>query len=614
MTFVPAAAKGDALDRLGTLLGARYSLKRGSTIPEQVFTDACVFVGVDASGTMPSRAARIAETCGEVWGSQSFSSGSTVTLVGLNQVLKAVERRAELDVGFASELAQHLTQSGGAPMLFVGSGLSRRYLGTPDWDGLLSTLAEATSHPYARYKSEANGDLPQAASLIGERFHDIWWDSDAYARQRERHPTPAKRSSPLKIAAAALLETMAQEIPTTGTLAREIAFLKRGVVEGVITTNFDTLLEGIFPEFDVYNGQDDLLFQAPQGIAEIYKIHGTATHPESIVLTKEDYDWFRKRNPYLAAKLLSIFVEHPIVFLGYSVSDVNVREILGSLSSVLTPRNLSRLAERLILVEWDPTISRPTMTTTEISLGDHAIPTRLVRAPDFVEVFRSLSFLKQRIPAHVLRHLKKQVYDFVLTSEPTSTLYVGDLSKAESTDDVEFVVGVGVIDEIANKGLVGLTRDDLLDDLLHPKYRVINHREIVRRVLPELAKTNSYLPIFRYLRGAGHLADDGTLQNADVLAAALHQRALAGVESARPPGAGRVRAAAIADRYPSMTDLLAQASVEHALAAIPMHEPSRIHIEPLRDYLIANKRTDSHHTDWVRSVCFLDACESLLGF
>ncbi|WP_259273665.1 SIR2 family protein, partial [Klebsiella pneumoniae] len=105
------------------------------------------------------------------------------------------------------------------------------------------------------------------------------------------------------------------------------------------------------PDYKVYTGQNELLFSNPQSIAEIYKIHGSAHKPKSLVLTDYDYADFNLKNPYLAAKLITIFVEHPVVFLGYSLSDKNISDLLSAISVCIGSENLHQLRNNLIFVQ-----------------------------------------------------------------------------------------------------------------------------------------------------------------------------------------------------------------------------------------------------------------------
>lgn len=44
----------------------------------------------------------------------------------------------------------------------------------------------------------------------------------------------------------------------------------------------------VFEGYKTFVGQDELVFSQLQGIAEIYKIHGSVQNPESIVINKVD--------------------------------------------------------------------------------------------------------------------------------------------------------------------------------------------------------------------------------------------------------------------------------------------------------------------------------------
>lgn len=69
------------------------------------------------------------------------------------------------------------------PFLFVGSGMSRRYLNLPDWKGLLKHFASIIDIDEFAYRSYENkvaitgnkdGELPKIAELIQQDFDKKW--------------------------------------------------------------------------------------------------------------------------------------------------------------------------------------------------------------------------------------------------------------------------------------------------------------------------------------------------------------------------------------------------------------------------------------------------------
>ena len=76
----------------------------------------------------------------------------------------------------------------------------------------------------------------------------------------------------------------------------EYRLLKKINIEGIITTNWDLLLEKTFPEFNVFIGQDKLIFNNSIDVGEIYKIHGCISKPNSLVVTWNDYEEFHQKN------------------------------------------------------------------------------------------------------------------------------------------------------------------------------------------------------------------------------------------------------------------------------------------------------------------------------
>ena len=153
-----------------------------------------------------------------------------------------------------------LAEANRVPFLFVGSGMSRRYMGAEDWDGLLKWVCEnagSPMKPYFQYKltAESEGDgkkntvYPHIASLMERDFLDAI-NQPKFADWVETHRAEFESGiSPMKIYIADHLSSFQPTLMT-----EELDILRKATrhVAGVITTNYDGLMESVFPKYDVY--------------------------------------------------------------------------------------------------------------------------------------------------------------------------------------------------------------------------------------------------------------------------------------------------------------------------------------------------------------------------
>lgn len=402
------------------------------------------------------------------------------------------------------KLKELIIKSNNAPFLFVGSGLSRRYLNLPDWKGLLRLFSENTE-PFEYYLSKAEGNMPKAAKLLAKDYHKYWW-ARSKAPNKETPDAIASISAPLKSDIANYLRDFDIENKLTSEHEDEITNLKKESIGGIITTNWDLLMEYLFPEYTVYTGQDELIINNPQWIAEIYKIHGCASKPQSLVLTSNDYNIFNKKSKYLASKLMTIFMEHPIIFIGYSMSDPNIISILRSLSTCLGANHAPILKNNLIFVSRPGNGKTPGIHETLIYADKTPIPATQVVTDNFSNVYRPLGTIQQRIPAKYLRTIKERLYEITTSLESSEKLKVLDIEKLDDHKEIEFVVGIGLrIQEngtIAQRGYSSLEYKDLARDILHDDQN-FDADEMLKKIIPRLAKQSPYVPVFKYLNKFG---------------------------------------------------------------------------------------------------------------
>jgi hypothetical protein len=421
-----------------------------------------------------------------------------------------------------SHVKKIIDRTDAAPFLFIGTGMSKRYIDAESWDDLLRWAASLTDEPYSYYEQKAKRESspevenlsPLIGSLIDDAFNKIWWKDDKYSGERKRlERKDAIPESPLKHQVAKRMRKVSnRDFPDKH--EEEIEVLRDATVDGIITTNYDTILEDrLFEKYTSYSGQDAVIFAEQHAVAEIYKIHGSATDPESLVLTAQDYQAFNGRNAYLAAKLITIFLEHPVIFLGYSISDPNVQTILASVIRCLEdPERLKKLGERLIFVEYNQKDEPPEVGPSSRLVQKRDLKLTRVKAHDFTPIFRALAERKRHLNAKLVRQVKEEMYELVRTNDPQGKLHVLDIEDLDEYDDVEIVVGVGVREQLARRGLKRIEIDELFRDLVlgEDEFNSLADEVVTVTIRDWLDKRKFLTPLYKYL-SLGGLLDDNHL-------------------------------------------------------------------------------------------------------
>src|SRR3712207_7122529 len=101
-----------------------------------------------------------------------------------------------------------------------------------------------------------------------------------------------------------------------------------------VTTNYDPLVE--LAASDIGRSVRVLPFEeAAPGSPWLLKLHGDAAHPESVVLTREEYLQFGDSRAALAGVLHSLLLTRHVLFVGTSMLDDDLIRIAHQVRSAL---------------------------------------------------------------------------------------------------------------------------------------------------------------------------------------------------------------------------------------------------------------------------------------
>lgn len=356
--------------------------------------------------------------------------------------------------GQFSNLKTVMDTTGCRPILFVGSGMSQRYIDAPIWEELLNEIINRNPNitlPLGYYKQDVS-NLPEVASkLIEEYFKYAWqvYGDDTYPDYL--YTQEYDKSIFLKYTVSKIIGSLTDDFKIEGhKYEEELRALSKLTPHAIITTNYDKLLENIFPSYNCIIGQQIRENASKSTIGKLHKIHGCVTKIEEIVISSEDYEKFTKQRKYLTAKLLTYFIENPIIFLGYSVSDSNIKNILSDIFDMTCINCEDEIVQNIWFVDWQKEqINSEVIPQTEkiINVGDNRnIRINYIVLNEYVELFETL-YQGTYVDIKDLENLENVIYNIV-KSKTISNLEVDVVSIKEIVSEKNIIDMLGLSEKI----------------------------------------------------------------------------------------------------------------------------------------------------------------------
>lgn len=416
-------------------------------------------------------------------------------------------------------LPTSLFHSDKPPILWIGSGMSKRYVkGFLTWDELLRDVCSKFGISSDRFiaikntvkdgfEEEETSEDELAIAVATELSHilnkkmsdgeidpaDILGPEDL---EQYRHGV-----EPLKL----IVCSMIRDIEFKEEYSEEIDIFKklRLSIPVVITTNYDKTIETLFDnEYKVYRNTDEYFQSDILGIGEIHKIHGTVDMPRSIILTKSDYASFDRTSAVVMSRLVSAICDSPMIIMGYSMSEKRVRNLLGSMASSFSEEVKRKLSDNILFVDYSPDCE-PTLGDMQINHDSGVFLIRKLTVSDFRPILEDLSNCSYSLTIPQVRKIKMMLRDLIVAkpteSDKKRVAFVG----IEGIDDVDpqrTVVAFGTNAAInAIKASSAYTVNDIIKDMLEEKSKLKAESIVDIWFEQRRMDMKEYIPIFHYL-------------------------------------------------------------------------------------------------------------------
>jgi hypothetical protein len=195
--------------------------------------------------------------------------------------------------------------------LFTGTGFSKALTegNIPGWQELIVDVCDAhVSNPKLKkslFPKSGNNPLrlEEAAQIVG---------MDLAGQGKNLHEIIAENISEIDISG---------KTPSIEKFFSEKSFR-------IVTTNYDKLSEQMAGS-DCQSLTPGMPVPKSSSRVKIFHVHGSIDYPPRMVVTADDYFNFMTSETYFSRKLSTVLHENTVVVLGYSLGDINLKNILS---------------------------------------------------------------------------------------------------------------------------------------------------------------------------------------------------------------------------------------------------------------------------------------------
>ncbi|HEM5997348.1 TPA: SIR2 family protein [Streptococcus suis] len=289
------------------------------------------------------------------------------------------------------------------PIIFIGSGITQRYFkDSPTWEGLLKEIwlelfeEEDFYTKLFELRQEYNNDFEiytHLADFLEKEIDTAFWkkklqiQSLTFKKAHENKLSPFKEFIATKFRNLSPREGMEEEIKEFSKMLAKARI--------IITTNYDTFIEDCLRSVKAgikVNIGNKGLFSKSSDYGELFKIHGSVTDANTIAITSLDYVNNKEKSSIVNAKILSNLVEAPILFLGYSLTDENIRKLLTDFARN-SPYDIKESSEKIAVVEYVP--HQMEVVDVISSLTDLSVHYTQIKTDNFIEIYKAISAIEQ---------------------------------------------------------------------------------------------------------------------------------------------------------------------------------------------------------------------------